>query len=195
MCGAAIKEREDGFTLLELLVALLVFAVLSVMAYGGLRQVSSVEQRSEFESKRLNELEFAFLLVGRDLAQAVDRSVRDQLGTSKPAFAGGQGHQSLLEMTTFLGDDGRLGRIEYTLNGESLRRVRWPVLDTMPQTRPDNTEILGGVTKLQVRFLDKEWQQTWPAPSSAAALPRAVELTLQLHDGTEFHRLFTLPNA
>jgi type II secretion system protein J len=55
--------------------------------------------------------------------------------------------------------------------------------------------LLSAVAAVQVRFLDKSWNETWPAANGGAALPRAVELTIKLEEGQEFKRLFTLPNA
>lgn len=193
--NAHAHRRIRGFTLIELLVALLVFAVLSVMTYGGLRHVLAVKRHSDAESSRLADLEMTFLFIGRDLAQAVERGVRDQLGTAVPAFSGGQGRRRLLELTCFTGGDGRLVRVEYVLEGDRLQRRRWPVLDAMPETMAEGAELLDGVTAMQLRFLAKQWQATWPAPDVTAALPRAVELTMRLREGTEIRRLFMLPNA
>ncbi len=190
--GHRRRSRDAGFTLLELLVAMLVFAVLSVMTYGGLRNVMNTDRRSEATSRRLADLEMTFMFIGRDLAQAVDRTARDSLGTPMPAF---MGDSMTMAFTCYAGGDGAVGRVEYFLRAGSLRRGRWPVLDATQETELQHSELLGGVTALQVRYLASQWAETWPAPNVTTTLPRAVEITLKLEEGTEFRRLFELPNV
>jgi general secretion pathway protein J len=181
-----------GFTLLELLVAMLVFAVLSTMAYGGLRNVMNTDRHSEIASRRLADLEMTFMFVGRDLAQAVDRTARDPLGTPMPAFTGAL---QQMAFTCYAGGDGEVGRVEYFLQGKSLRRGRWPVLDATQETVLQHAELLAGVTAVQFRYLASQWSETWPAPNVNTTLPRAVEITVKLEEGTELRRLFELPNV
>lgn len=188
-------RRSAGFTLLELMVAMLIFAVLSAMTYRGLANVLRVDRHTEAISERLGELEMAFVFIERDLAQAVERTVRDPLGTPVGAFIGGSAAQSLMEFTCFAGGGGELGRVGYALRGDVIERFRWPVLDITQDTQIQSSELLRGVTAVQVRFLDKEWAETWPPPNGTRPLPRAVEIQLKLEEGQEFRRLFTLPNA
>jgi len=189
------RAAIQGFTLLELLVALMVFAVLSAMTYRGLANVIRVDRQTQSISERLGELEMAFLFIERDLAQAVERTVRDPLGTPIGSFIGGSTAQSLMEFTCFAGADGEVCRVGYVLRGTSLERYRWPVLDITQDTEIQGSELLGGVSAVQVRFLDEDWAESWPPPNGTRPLPRAVELLLKLEDGQEFRRLFLLPNA
>jgi general secretion pathway protein J len=188
----AKSRHASGFTLLELLVAMLVFAMLSVMAYGGLRNVMNTDRQSEASSRRLSELEMTFMFMGRDLAQVVDRTARDSLGTPQPSFTGAI---QRMAFTCYAGGNGEVGRVEYFLQGESLRRGRWPVLDATQETVLQQAELLGGVEVLQVRYLARQWSETWPAPNVNTTMPRAVEITLKLKEGAEFRRLFELPNV
>ena len=80
-------QRDEGFTLLELLVALLVFAFLAVMAYGGLQVVLEAQKRTTEQAMRLGELQVFFTILGRDVEQIIDRDIRDSYGNK--AAAGG----------------------------------------------------------------------------------------------------------
>jgi general secretion pathway protein J len=72
------KTSLAGFTLLEMLVALAIFALLSVMSYGGLRSVMEQQAATELEAEQLGQLQKIYLLMQRDFEQAVPRAVRDE---------------------------------------------------------------------------------------------------------------------
>ena len=61
--------NATGFTLIELVVALAIFALLSVMAYSGLRLVLDARERTAQQAERLATLQLAFTVIGRDLEQ------------------------------------------------------------------------------------------------------------------------------
>ena len=66
-----INRCEDGFTLLELLVALSIFSILSVMAYSGLQTVISTSQSSQQAADRIAEMQLVMMRISNDLRQAV----------------------------------------------------------------------------------------------------------------------------
>jgi general secretion pathway protein J len=69
-----------GFTLLELLVALAIFAVLATMAYAALNSVLTARKQVEAKSARLSALQTALMIMERDVEQAVPRGIRDEFG-------------------------------------------------------------------------------------------------------------------
>ena len=77
-----------GFTLLELLVALAVFAIMSIAAYSGLSNVLFTRAAVETENRRLAMTQLAFHRLGQDLEQVIPRSVRDEYGEPEPALRG-----------------------------------------------------------------------------------------------------------
>ena len=76
--GMAVRQR--GFTLLELLVALAIFALVSVMAYGGLASVLDQQFATDEIAGQLARLQKTYLLLQRDFEQLVPRPVRDEYG-------------------------------------------------------------------------------------------------------------------
>ncbi|MFN4262957.1 MAG: type II secretion system minor pseudopilin GspJ [Thioalkalivibrionaceae bacterium] len=119
-----------GFTLLEMMLAVAIFALVSVLAFGGLNQVLRVDEASAAAQRELAALDVAFALVARDVAQIVALPPRDSLGDRQPEF--------VLERTrdgfearwvrTGAGVDG-LEYVGWRLDDEGLARLRFAVVD------------------------------------------------------------------
>ncbi len=197
-----------GFTLLELLVALAVFAIMAIAAYSGLRNVLFTRAAVEEQSRRLAAVQMAVYRLEQDVEQTLPRGIRDEYGDPQPALLGGALASDALTLTR-AGWDNPLGqpratlqRVAYRLREGRLWRLYWPVLDRGGLVEPRETLLLDRVRKFKVRFLDADdiWQNDWPPPAAgdetkrrdSAALPRAVEVNLTLEDWGEITRLFPL---
>jgi len=200
-----------GFTLLELLVALAVFAVMAVAAYSGLSNVLLTRAAVEIENRRLAMVQLAFYRLAQDLEQVMPRSVRDEYGEPQPALRGAiQDSEALL--FTRAGWDNPLGqpraslqRVAYRLREGRLWRLHWDVLDRGGLSEPREIMLLDRVRELRLRFLDQDdaWHNDWPPTADQQndterkpepdPLPRAVEISLTLEDWGEINRLLLLP--
>lgn len=187
---------QRGFTLLELLIALAIFAVLGVAAYAGLDAVLGAKDRIEAKSDQLGRLQMLFVLMGRDIEQAADRGVRDNFGDPLPPMFG---NDTALEFTRagWRNPAGltrsELQRVSYGLNDETLTRASWGVLDRAQDSEPRRTRLLENVSTLEIRYLDGagEWRSEWPAAGGAGTqLPRAVEVTLDVKEWGRITRMF-----
>lgn len=200
-----LAKKQQGFTLLELLVALGIFALLAAMAYGGLNSVMTARQITTQHAERLSELQMAFLWLGRDIEQAVDRSIRDEYALVQPAMLGVETGRYQLELTRtgWRNPAGRtrsnLQRVAYGLRDGNLLRVYWNVLDRAQDSEPLESVLLEGVEKLELRFLNNrnKWQDSWPSSqlggTVSATPPKAVEVTLETKNEGRITRLFRVP--
>ena len=199
------KNEQKGFTLLELLVALGIFAILAAMAYSGLNSVMTARQVTNQHADRLSQLQMAFLWLGRDVEQAIDRPIRDEYGVVQLAMLGVETGRYQLELTRtgWRNPAGRarshLQRVAYGVREGDLVRAYWNVLDRAQDSEPLESVMLDGVEKLELRFLNasNSWQDSWPssqlggAPSSVP--PKAVEVTLETKAEGRITRLFRVP--
>lgn len=201
---------QRGFTLLEVVIAISIFALLGLGTYRMLDSVLRTDEVTRANEQSLRELTRAFAALDRDLAQAAPRSVRDAYGDERAALLGELGAVSgtaAIELTRngWLNPMGlaraQLQRVGWRLTGKTLERVYWTVLDQAVDSQPRVQTLLTGVDSLAFRYLDArgEWQGQWPPATddlspeeSRLRLPLAVELTLVHERFGELNRLYRL---
>ncbi|MGP8096376.1 MAG: type II secretion system minor pseudopilin GspJ [Steroidobacteraceae bacterium] len=91
--GSSTRATVVGFTLIEVLVALLLLGIMSALGYGTYREARISAERTEEALKRSREIEFGMRVLVMDFAQMVPRPVRDPLGQTRvPALRGFSGN-------------------------------------------------------------------------------------------------------
>lgn len=196
-------RRPAGFTLVELLVALLILALLAVAGYRGLDAVLQARMRVEQETRRWQQVSYFFSRLEQDVAQAIQRPVRDASGRLQPEWVGQSGVVRPDEaewMFTRAGDvdvQGQLQapqRIGYRLEQGNVVQLRWPALEPVVRALPQRYPVLEGVREFKLRYMDanRNWQTQWPVPGSSGGLPRAVEVVLILSSGEVLTRVLAL---
>lgn len=199
------SRHVRGFTLIEVLVALAVFAILSALAYGTLdRTLASAEILGD-RMNRLQAIQRAVQRLDQDFLQLTPRPVRQELGESlRPALqtdnlGGG------LELTRNGWNNpagmprGTLQRVAYRLEDDELVRYYWRVLDRTLSNEPVAVTLLDGVENLEFRFMSEngEFSAQWPPETRPGPLglrhrPRAVEIVLTLVNEGEIRRLIEI---
>ena len=183
-----------GFTLVEFLVAIGLFALVSIMAYGGLSQMLNTRDRLDAERAYWAKLALVFVRMEEDFGQARERSVRDETGHLQPAFVGRptdtrslappvveftRGGALLLKDSAGRSD---LQRVGYRLSEGTLQRQLWPSVDRGFDAQPVESPVLQNVEDFRLRYFNAQgqWVNTWPPVGRPGELPRAVEVTLVL---------------
>lgn len=187
-----------GFTLVELLTAMLILSILGLMSYRGLGTVLDTREHVQLETEKWRRVSEFFDRFERDAALAAPRPVRMAGGIAPAWHARPAGTpQPQIEFSRFAseGDIDVARRVAYRLNSDGqIELWLWPALDKAPDGAPARYPVLDGVVRLDLQYLDarQTWFSSWPADGGTAVLPRAVRLQLLLASGETIVRVFAL---
>lgn len=205
--GSVRPAHAAGFTLIELVVAMSIFALLSLAGWQVFNNLMITRERASVQAARLSAEQLAYGQMLRDLTQAVARPVRDQTG-AQPALLLDAQRLSFTRTGYFdprFSQVSPLERVQYLLEDEKLVRLSNPQIDQAGVAQPTRTVLLRDVQQLRFEALNPEPQPLWPSladqppnrpdqgvvPAGDDRLPRGVQVTLT-QQGRERVWLFAL---
>jgi general secretion pathway protein J len=184
-----------GFTLVEVLVTLLVFAMLSLAGTAILGQSLTAKEQAGDVNQAIKDLQITNALMKADFAQMVSRTARDSYGVRMPASVAavttGQPVIQLVrdgwENPGGLQPRSSLQRVAYFLDDGDLIRRAYPFVDGVAEADAYDQVIMRGVSDFRLTYLiNGQWQAAWAAAASSSAfVPEAVavEFTTQNFGG------------
>ena len=201
----ADRFRQRGFTLLEVIVALAIFAILSTLSYRALSALIETRERVMQETRKWREVMLFFSHVEQNVRQHVGRSMRDAQGESRAEWLGrinlASQDEARLEFSRlgaadrsgFLADTRRIG---YRLKAGLIEEMIWPAMDLAPNSTPAAYPVLGNVKTLDLHYLvgdGNRWVDEWPLhEAKPRPCPDAVEMTVTLQSGEVLTRIISL---
>ena len=202
-----MTSRNRGFTLIEVLIAVTIFAVMSAFAYRALSSILDARERVAQENQKWRGVSTFFARLEADLTNAAARSIRNSNNLPEAAFVGNLTFNKETEgqlMFTRMGLPGSSGtlaapqRLGYRIKQGTIEELVWPVLDQGQRTVPAVYPLLSGINSFTLRYLSSTntWQTRWPpqttSPASVRDIPKAVEVALTLDSGETITRLLLL---
>lgn len=197
-------KQTGGFTLLEMVVAISIFAVIAAISYTGLIRFLDARTIINDRQDELTSLQRVMTLMQTDVRFMINRPVRDGFGDLEGALvSGGElplAEGEFLRLTTSqlnptLGTTSRLQRIAWRLVEGNLQRVRWAVLDRDQDSKEYVSTVLQGIEAAAVRYFfyspadTLEVETNWTGVST---LPVGVEFVITLRNGNQYQRLFAV---
>lgn len=201
------KSNQHGFTLIEIVIALAVFAIVGTMAFGGLNSILKQQASLTERSDQIKELQLALKFLERDINQIAVRPIRDQFGDAQPAFSAPPFADNENSFISFTNSGWRnpagltrshLQRISYEISENQLIRHTWNRLDGTINEESRDAVILNDIEEVEWLFLNNtdNWVQQWPplnSQQSNTLLPRAVSISFTHQAWGEITRIFPLP--
>ncbi|GAO38679.1 general secretion pathway protein J [Sphingomonas changbaiensis NBRC 104936] len=183
--------NQRGFTLVEMLVALLIFGMIAAAGVGLLRFSVDAQAATKTRLEAMASERRIEALIASDTGQAVPRVTRNQAGDAVQAFDGGAGGFTLVRAGLDpLDDPARpsLQKVAYAFEGGRLTRQTWPMLDGTEPGAP--VTLADRVAAVTLRYRSKDgWREVWD-PIRPDLLPRAVEMIVRPVQGPEMRYLF-----
>ena len=189
----ADRRRPRGFTLLELLVAISIMAIVAIIAWRGLSSLIATRDRLAPETDEVRALLTGFGQMELDLAQAAN-PVLISLGTSPVhvVLVDGAPALQILRLSQSLPDGASsVQQVTYAvIDGALLRQCSPPVrsLQAAASSSQQTVRLVSGVTSMQVRV----WRvnEGWVLPAQDDTVtPPGVEVQVTRTDGTQFRRV------
>ena len=201
------RGRARGFTLLELVIAMGMIAILALSLYASMRVAFRAKSSADAAVADVRTIEVAMEFVRADLLNVLPARDPDAttftlaaafLGTNRQG-GGGEADHVEFYTTAETGSrpadvrdgvqvEGDIKRVELTVetpasgNGRPalVRRITRNLLTQMVP-EPEVEVLCRGVASFGVRYFDgTDWQDEWDSTQRQHMLPRAVEVTLVL---------------
>lgn len=188
------KPSVRGFTLIEVLVAVLIFALIAAAAYAAIDTLLRSRQALHARAQSLQQLQTAMARFERDLRQAIAAPIRSQYGETEPFL---RGDVSAVELTRSglanpLGQArARIERVQWAVREKTWNRLNFAVLDRAVNSQPNIVPMLDGVERVLLSYYDgSEWRSQWPRPDAPRDQPAQLPLALALElETTDYGRL------
>ena len=183
--------RSRGLTLVEVLVALAILGLLSLLAYRALDSTLRARDRTSLEAERWRELAFFFDRLQDDVGQIIGRGPRLPSGERQSLWKGGA---SSLELATFASGRQVLRHVHYRLQDGFVELRLWPIFDAAPGTVPEVHRLVPSIRLLRFSFLDasRQWVGEWPPRAGGPESPLAIRIEVTMDDGTRIRRIFAV---
>jgi general secretion pathway protein J len=193
--------RQRGFTLFEMVIAVSIFALMGVIAFGGLGQMTRTGQAVADANDRLSDLQFAVVYFNREWIQVSPRKVRNQFGDEEPNIVIDDDEITFTRSgwSNLLGQRrSTLQRVQYLLLDNKFIRRHWRSLDQGIAEQPIQTVLLENVESMEVEFQDGQGKaiEEWPLGiGSDTGEPIMLMFRLELPDMGEITRLLEVPSG
>ena len=139
---------QRGFTLIEVLIALAITALVAMLSFTSISTVLNSVDSLRSRGDRISELNRAWNLVNRDISQMVNRPIRNEFGEVESTLFGGEVVDSSLTFTRGGWHNpnrqlrSELQRVTYRLEGDVLWRENFVVLDRTRESEPQRARLL-----------------------------------------------------
>jgi len=193
------RSGNRGFTLVEMVVSIAIFAIISVAIYATIARFMEMNVELKQRTDQMSRLNVLFMLLERDIHNYIDRPVRGAYGGALPAYqsyAESKDQTLLFEMTIATPsyqqtDSASLSRVGWLFRDNSIVRQSWDVLDRAQDSEPHEELLLDGVEDIVVKYyINKDKKYIIDNQWTSGSAPPGIVITLTLANGPSYRRVF-----
>ena len=195
--------NAKGFTLGEILVAILLASLIGFLVLSGLSTSFSINEKTLSRSNLLSQIALTDKVIKRDLLHALDRKARDERGAVRNWSLYGE---VLLDEGIFLafsihtpikdGSNGALKWVEYSKEGSQIIRSEYSYVDRVLDSFKHSSVLLDSVDSLDLKFFSSgPLGKVWPPQEIvelSEGLPQMIEISFKFESYGDVFRRYLL---
>jgi general secretion pathway protein J len=197
-------RHEQGFTLLEIIIAMAIFSMISLASFSIFDTVIKSDETSKAHADRLYKLQRSFMIIERDVIQIAKRTVR--IEGEAPLSGYLHTDQSALSSDTeivgfvrsgwrnpgLLLPRGDMQSVAYRLQDNNLERLHYNFVDAVVGQKPIVRKLIDHVNELKFEFY---YSDKWQEEAPKNALPAAIAIELDVEDFGRVRREFLVAGS
>ncbi|MEI4548338.1 type II secretion system minor pseudopilin GspJ [Pseudoalteromonas spongiae] len=200
-----VTQRNSyiGFTLIEVLVALAVLAMVTLASHQILSTAINANQNSKEKVAEISAMNTVFRMMQQDFTQLALRNTRNESGDSLELFLmadrflfdsqyhGVAGVRDGWSNPVNLLPRSELQLFSYVVEEDNLVRKYRIYVDSLDGTEPKSQVLLEDIKDFTISFRgdNDKWEENWTNPS----LPKAIKVEIALADEIIVSRILLLP--
>lgn len=199
------RNTQTGFTLLEMLLAVMIFAMLGMSTYTVLSNTIDGSERLTYQNQQLTDLQRAMTIIESDFVQIAQRHAR--VNGEEPLESLFQAQEYLFDSEgvgfAFVRDGwtnpamvlprSELQPVAYRVFENRLERLYFNFVDPEMGAEPRIQPLLEGVSELQLRYKNSAGSDEWLESLPEKGLPLLVKVNFTTETFGKIERIFALP--
>jgi general secretion pathway protein J len=199
-------KKLKGFTLIEILIALSIFAILATITSSTLYYAFNTRTRVNAQADQMSKLQLAISIVQQDILQIAERAIRGNDMRLFPVFIG-QAHYVEFTRDGLTNPQSRekrstLKRVAFACEEGKLIHRTWQSLDAMNRNEYQEKILIDNITECHFNYINQtlqtltEWREgAVDQNQRAETLPKAIQINLTIKDWGEMNLLFIIAEA
>lgn len=200
---AMMRKRSRGYTLIEVMVALFVFAIVASIIGAALQNTYRLRARLSSQDQTFKTITKMLLIMERDVEFMVNEPITNAAGNSQPSLVTKVGRNSKTVTFSRGGyvrapdepNQSHLLRVQYVFRQGTLHRLTWPRMDRLTDQPDSDVVLASGIVNIDWQFIDDKRRRfsLWPPVAQMEnTLPRAVILNITFDNQKSLTRTWLL---